>query len=186
MPKPRPPQHVHIVKNRTGKPFTYFQRFRGTARAEPRIRLPDFPSPAFWAEYSRLVNLPPPRTDTVESLITLWHASPEWAQMSERTKEDWRRYCNFIKEQWGDLTVVGIAPRHVLELRDFYADRPASANNLMRCLSSMLSWSVPRGWRPDNPCREIKPLKGGDGYEPWPQEVIDGHCVFHTPKAARS
>jgi len=37
----------------------------------------------------------------------------------------------------------------------------------------MLAWSVPRGWRTDNPCREVKPLKGGKPYEPWSWEAID-------------
>ena len=60
----------------------------------------------------------------------------------------------------GAYEVKGIEPKNVLTLRDLYASTPASANNLLRCLSSMLAWSVPRGWRPDNPCREIKPLKG--------------------------
>lgn len=74
---------------------------------------------------------------------------------------------------WGDLEVKGIEPKHVLALRDRFGDTPASANNLLRCLSSMFAWSVPRGWRPDNPCREVKPLKGGEGYAPWPREIID-------------
>lgn len=135
--------------------------------------MPDFPSPEFWAEYGRIVKLPPPKTDTVESLIALWQASPEWAQMSNRTKEDWARYCRILKDKWGEFRAADIQPKHVLALRDRFGKTPVTANNLMRCLSSMLSWSVPRGWRPDNPCREIKPLRGGEGYEPWPKEVID-------------
>jgi len=34
-------------------------------------------------------------------------------------------------------------------------------------------WSVPRGWRTDNPCLLVPKLKTGDGYEPWPWEVIE-------------
>jgi integrase len=69
--------------------------------------------------------------------------------------------------------VRGIQPMHVLKLRDAYAATPAAANNLLRCLSSMMGWSVPRGWRTDNPCREVKPLKGGEGYAPWAWDVIE-------------
>ena len=36
-----------------------------------------------------------------------------------------------------------------------------------------VSWSVPRGWRTDNPCLLIPKLKGGEGYEPWPWEMIE-------------
>ncbi len=36
----------------------------------------------------------------------------------------------------------------------------------------MLSWSIPRGYRADNPCRHVRKLKGGEGYEPWSWEHI--------------
>jgi hypothetical protein len=39
-------------------------------------------------------------------------------------------------------------------------------------LSALLSWSIPRGYRQDNPCKHVKMLKGGDGYEPWGWEHI--------------
>jgi hypothetical protein len=35
----------------------------------------------------------------------------------------------------------------------------------------MLTWSVARGWRRDNPCREIPRPRIGEGYEPWPLAV---------------
>jgi len=73
-----------------------------------------------------------------------------------------------IIEIWGDLDVAGIQPKHVLALRDRFADRPAAATNILRFLSTLLIWSAPRGWRSDNPCREVRKLKGGEGYAPWP------------------
>lgn len=137
--------------------------------------MPDDPrAPEFWTEYARLMNIAIAKKDNlVSDLITAWKASPEWKQMADKTRVDWARYCNWIEKSWGHLEVKGIEPKHVLILRDGYSDRPASANNLIRCLSSMMAWSVPRGWRGDNPCREIKPLRGGEGYEPWPWKVIE-------------
>lgn len=172
---PKLPPHVRMVKNRVGRPYLYLQRGRGTSRAEKPIRLPDDPaSPEFWAEYARLMQLPASEVSatSVGSLITAWQRSPEWLGMKPKTRTEWSRYCQRINDAWGDLAVKGIEPRHVLRLRDGYADRPAAANNMLRCLSSMLGWSVPRGWRPDNPCREIKPLRGGEGYAPWSWDVI--------------
>ncbi|WP_339083801.1 tyrosine-type recombinase/integrase [Hyphomicrobium sp. ghe19] len=172
---PKLPPHVVQVKNKVGRPYLYLMKFRGTPRAEKAIRLPDDPkSSEFWAEYARAMQLPPAakKSDTFEDLVGAWHASPEWRQLSEKTKIDWKRYSERIKASWGELQVRGIGPPNVLTLRDLYADTPASANNLIRCLSAMLAWSVPRGWRLDNPCREIKPLKGGSEYAPWPWEAI--------------
>lgn len=170
------PPHVVMVRNRTGRPYLYLQRGRGTDRAGPRIRLPDDPSsPEFWRAYAEAmgVKTPPPRTDTVQALAAAWQASPEWAQMAAKTRAEWSRYVSRIVGAWGDLEVRGIEPRHVLALRDAWQETPAAANNLLRCLSVMLAWSVPRGWRGTNPCREIKPLRGGEGYRPWDWETIE-------------
>lgn len=173
---PALPPHVVMVRNKTGRPYYYLQKHRGTDRAQARVRLPDDPrSPEFYAEYSRLMQLelPRERTDTVDCLIAAWHRSPEWARLRPKTASDWSRYCRRISAAWGPLEARGIEPRHVIALRDQFAATPASANNLLRCLSTMLSWSVPRGWRNDNPCREVKPLPAGDGYLPWPWRVIE-------------
>ena len=141
------------------------------------MRLPDGGprDPAFWEAYGRLTGAGR-RTIAPESfraVIGAWRASPEWQGLADSTRSDWSRYCARIIEAWGELDVRGIEPRHVLALRDRYAATPASANNLMRCLSSLMGWCVPRGYRADNPCREVRLLKGGDPYAPWPWEMIE-------------
>jgi hypothetical protein len=97
------------------------------------------------------------------------------------------------------LQLGATEPRHVLALRDSFADippadarkhtkpeedyanRPAAANNLLRALSSMMTWSSPRGWIGANPCIGVKKLKGGKPYESWSWEAI---CLFE--KEARA
>lgn len=140
------------------------------------MRLPNDPkSPEFWEEYSRLLNQPKPRINqnTMSLLIAAWQQSPEWNALGVKTRREWTRHCKRIEAVWGPLEVRGLAPKNVLTLRDKYQSTPATANNMMRCLSSMLGWSVPREWRNDNPCREIKPLKGSVAYEPWTWDVIE-------------
>jgi hypothetical protein len=170
------PPYVKVVKSR-GREYWYLERFRGTDRAEPRQRLPDTGprDPEWWAEYARLCGVPSKtiNTNAVHVALDAWKASPEWKALSPKTAYEWRRYCTRITAAWGDLDIRGIEPRHVLKLRDLYADTPAAANNMLRCLSSFMSWSVPRGYRASNPCREVRPLKGGDGYAPWPWEMIE-------------
>ena len=87
--------------------------------------------------------------------------------------------------------MAGLKPKHVMALRDSYADvppadpklakkplgeyynRPAAADNLVRCLSAMLTWSIPRDWRPDNPCQHVDKLKLNEPYAAWPEEMIE-------------
>lgn len=170
------PPHVRAVQSK-GRTYYYYQRGRGTAQAEKQIRLPDAgpSSPEFWQVYAELSGRQIPRVNpnAVGQVIDAWHKSPEWRKNAEKTRYEWSRYCDRIRTQWGDLDIAGIQPKHVLALRDRYASTPAAANNMLTCLSSLMAWSVPRGHRPDNPCREIKSLPGGDGYAPWPWEVIE-------------
>ena len=49
-------------------------------------------------------------------------------------------------------------PAHVLTLRDKHQDKPATANAIIRTLSALISWSVPRGYRADNPCTHVRKL----------------------------
>lgn len=172
---PKLPPHVKRVRNPSGRDYYYLTRHRGTARQEKSIRLPEDPrAPAFWQAYASAMNsaaAPRPR-DSVGDLIEAWQRSPEWQALSVGTQREWRRHTARIALAWGQLPVRGIEPKHVLALRDQWASMPATANNMIRCLSSMLSWSVPRDWRADNPCREVKKLRGGDAYAPWPWEII--------------
>ena len=110
--------------------------------------------------------------NAVDALIEAYKAAPEWCQLADSTRLNWELYLKRIAAAWGSLEVRGIEPKHVLALRDKHAATPAAANNLLRCLSSILSWSVPRGWRSDNPCLLVPKLKGGEGYDPWPWELI--------------
>ncbi len=136
---------------------------------------------------------------TFAALIAEYKKSPEWTELSANDRDEWTRYFAHVEEKWGSLRVASVEPRHVLALRDSFADippadarkhtkpledyanRPAAANNLLRALSSMMSWSVPRGWIAANPCLGVKKLKGGTPYEPWSWEAI---CLFE--KEARA
>lgn len=175
----RLPPYVKLVRAK-GREYWYFQRYRGTERAEQPIRLPDCGPrlPEFWDAYAALCGTSRPTlsTNAVRAVVDAWKSSPEWTNLSENTAYEWSRYCERILAAWGDLDIRGLEPRHVLALRDQYAATPAAANNLLRCLSSLMSWSVPRGYRKDNPCREVKPLPKGEPYAPWPWEMIELAC----------
>ena len=185
----RLPPHVHAVKAR-GKDYYYYQPYRGTSREEARVSLPGapfdahgIPNGAWWEAYRRAAGeietgLKP---GSFSALIRQYKESPEWLALAVQTRTDWVRYLSWIERVWGDLQVMTLEPRHVLKLRDKYAATPASANNLLRCLSALMSWSIPRGWRQTNPCTHIRKLKGGEAYPPWNTGDIE-HFRAHARK----
>lgn len=174
--KGRLPPYVVQVRNKVGRPYLYFQKGRGTAKRGQRVRLPDDPtSPEFWDAYARLVQLKPAvrNANAVGELARAWTESPKWAGMSDSTRAEWTRHVKKIVAHWGKLEVSGIEPKHVAMLRDEYAGTPATANNILRCLGSMIAWGIERGYRKDNPVSHVKQFPSGDGYAPWPWEVIE-------------
>jgi integrase len=113
------------------------------------------------------------RAGSFAALIEAYKESPEWRELSLRTQALWGPLLGKIEKAWAQLSVRGLEARQVLAMRDAYAETPGMANNLIRALSSMLAWSVPRGWRDSNPCSGLRKLKGGEGYAPWSWEEIE-------------
>lgn len=186
---PKLPPHVVLVRNKTGREYLYWQKGRGANHTSARVRLPDDPSaPEFWSRYAELEQLPPPqvKTDTVRALVSAWQDSPDWRAMKPRTQVEWTRHSRRIVEAWGNLEVKGIEPKHVLTLRDAWSSMPATANLMLDVLTAMMRWSVPRGWRADNPCREIKRLPRSEGYAPWPWEAIAEAASILRPDLAQA
>ncbi|HIE68842.1 MAG TPA: hypothetical protein EYP98_01055 [Planctomycetes bacterium] len=169
------PPYVNCVRVK-GRPYFYYHPGRGTSSAGKPVRLPDDPRlPDFWEKYRRVAGLTEEREHpkSFNALIADYRKSPEFVQLADSTRSDYERYLNTIKTKWGDLQVRGVQPAHVLKLRDKYRETRAAANALIRVLSSLLSWSIPRGYRSDNPCQHVPKLKIGDGYEPWSWDMIE-------------
>jgi len=172
------PAGVNAVRSR-GRLYYYYHPGRGTKNGRKPQRLPDDPrSPEFWAAYARLsgsqiIETPAPRAGTFDALIVAYKASPNFAKRSPRTKEEYDRLLRVIGERWGPLLVRGVRPRHVLELRDAFAETPRKADHIVAVLSVLIAWGVPREYADINPCREIGTLSESDGWQPWQQEDID-------------
>jgi hypothetical protein len=138
---------VHVVTSK-GREYFYFQHYRGRPGQGRRVKLAGSPyddagtpSAEWWDEYRRLggVGDGEKAPGTFAALIAAYKKSPEYQNLAESTKDDWARYFGRVEEKWGGLRVASVEPRHVLALRDSFAAAPASANQLLGALSSMMS-----------------------------------------------
>lgn len=169
------PSHVHRVRVK-GRDYYYYQPFRGTGQQAQRHKLPGRPQePEFWEAYHTLAGNAPSRAPakTFDAAIAAYKQSPEFKEKRERTRVEYARHLAIISKAWGGLQLRGLKPAHVLKLRDGMADTPAKANHLIRVLSLLISWSIPRDFCDYNPCSGIKKLRIGAGYEPWPSDAIE-------------
>lgn len=178
------PAHVRRVRSR-GHEYYYFHPDRGTERQGKAVRLPGTPQDlTFWKAYHKLLGTPEerPNAGTFNVLIKAYRSSPEFKGLAASSRDAYGRSLDRIAKIWGKLAVPGVEPKHVLKLRDSMANTPAAANYVLRVLSVLMAWGVPRGYRTDNPCVHVRKLKSGEGYAPWSMDAIGHFEANATPE----
>jgi len=142
-------------------------------------RLPDDPNdPAFLARVAELDRQcaerrrKDPGEQTFAALVVFYKTQPEFKQLAEASRRDYTRYLDKIAEAWGRLPVASLERKHVLALRNRFADKPATSNYLLRVLRLLLTCAVDNDWRKDNPALRPKMLKTGEGHRPWEEEQL--------------
>ena len=110
---------------------------------------------------------------SLADLITQYKAAPEYRNLGNRTKHEYTRYLDLLGEKWGPYPIDGIERKHVLRLRDAFADTPSTASKLVSLLRIVMAFAIDREYRRDNPARDVKGLPRGEGHATWPDEAVD-------------
>ena len=163
------PKFVQRIIN-GGREYFYFQRGRGSASPGPRLKLPKGPHDAeFWATYKGYLGSEMPSARTFDALIAAYMVAPEFKKRAEATQRDYSRYLDIISTAWGSLLVADCRPKHVIHLRDKWANTPVAANMLVAVLRLLIAWGIPREYSDNNPCIHVPGLETSpEGARPWP------------------
>jgi len=186
------PAGVTPVKAR-GRVYWYWRPNRKAAQNHREklisVRIHGEPTdPAFWEELERIGALDPEKEvaspfkvqkGTMAALVEAYQESAHFNNLADKTKHEYRRYHDVFVEMWRNVKVARIRPKHVLELQEANANTPFKANYMIKTLSALLAWGVPREYSDNNPCREVKALRTGDGWEPWSWDQIN-HFKAHA------
>jgi integrase len=93
---------------------------------------------------------------------------------------DYVRYLNIICTAFGPQHVASLRPKHVITLRDVWADTPVAANHLLSVLKTLINWGIPREFSETNPCVYVPKLEVDKaGARPWPvwaYQLINDHA----------
>jgi integrase len=156
--------------------------FRVVRKGAPEFRRP-LPHP-FEAEYRTRYdqahaecfgNAPMDLSDSFgfSALIKRHKAHPKYQGLSKDSKLLRDLACDLILSKFGAFSPADIRPLHMQALYDKLASRPATANRRMDDMSALFSWGRTRGFCDTNPCARIERVKGGTGYEPWPEWALE-------------
>lgn len=171
-------RHVQRYRDRHGK-LRHYLRMPG----RPSVPLPGLPgSPEFMLAYNAAVAAPPPARPvgerkategTLDALAALWYASPEFRSLRPQTQATYRRTVERLRARHGGGLVATLKPETVRRIRDAVADRPAAANHLLSVLRILLRFAIDRGWRDDDPARDVRRLRyGKTGFHTWTEAEI--------------
>ena len=156
------------------KPGHYYYRRNGRYWG----RLPGRPgSVEFAAEYARLnagfdaPSKTPAIPDTFDAMVEAYLSSGEYRNnLKQKTKDAYRYDLDIIRTRFGKFRVADIEVKHVLKMRDFFADKPGKANTLIRTMRVVFGWGIGRGMAKRNPADlkgvNVKKLKIG-AHKPW-------------------
>jgi integrase len=171
----------YIAKIRArGQDYYYYRR------DGQRIRIHGEPgSEAFNARYSdihRSFEAPDNHGSDVRTipgslaaLIVAYKKSPDFTQLAEKTRKDYRRYLDRMSNDIGKALIRHIERKHVLSYRDRFADKPRTANYYMQVMRLLFTWAIDHGWMKQNPALRPKRLKTGEGHRPWEEWEIDAY-----------
>jgi hypothetical protein len=152
---------VHRVRKRLadGSVATYRYAWRGGPRLEGEPGSPEFLESYNRArkDFSRVE-----ATFLKGGLIRPYLQSPEFAELSERSKKDYRSQISKIEETFGDLPLKALNSARVTKLfldwRDGMGTSPRQADYAFTVLSLLLSWGRGRGITTYRPPGRIKRL----------------------------
>ncbi len=168
-----PLPYLNPVKAK-GRVYWYYRRDGMRQRVDGRAGTPEFLEnynhihAAFEAE---------PTTGaapgTFASLITAYLSSPEYMELGERAKQEYRGYLDRMRERFGHLSYRSMSRRFVIAYRDSMASTPSKANHAIKVLRLLLSYAMDRELIKTNPAAGVKKLKTGDGWQPWPEAALE-------------
>ena len=120
---------------------------------------------------------------TIKALVAAYRASPKWDALRPATRVDYARAFVRIEEKWGASLVVDFSTPIVLEWYEtLYArNGPSIALAMIRKLSILMAYAKRKGWREDNPCRDLDMTtpRGRSRVADWAE--LDALLVAATP-----
>lgn len=165
-----------VMKIRAGRgDYLYLRRrIGGKIRL---IRLPDDPRSPEFAEAYKALTTPDGETrklapHSFDALIVSYRQSTLFTSLAPRTRRDYLRHLDMIGT-WLGPKDAGRYPRsEILRMQAANAHRPRTANYLISILVVLMNHAMDLDWRKDNPAKNLRKLKTGEGYQPWASEQI--------------
>jgi integrase len=165
-------RYLHNYRDRHGKVRVYFRRNGLLRPLDPHA--PDFAGAYQQAlsDSEKPASVPSALACPKGSFGALSHAyesSAMFKQLAPATRREMGYMLKRLTKAHAGQRVDDLGARDVLGWQDELADRPGTANNMLRVMKRLMSFAVERGYRASNPLQGLRELKGGK-HRAWTDE----------------
>jgi integrase len=171
----------------SGEKVKYYYAWRGGPQLLGKPGSPEFVQAYEQAHRERKQSNPA----LFRSIIAGYLASPEFADVRDRTKSDYQKQLVKIERAFGDLPIVALddpcVTKEFLEWRDGFASSPRQADYAWTVLMLLLAWARSRGLTAYRPPGRIKRLYHGDRSDKiWEEHHITAFLSVAPPCLQRA
>lgn len=166
----------NVEKKRVKGRLYYYYRVKDAGRTQ-RIRLNGEPlSAEFMEHYHKLRDGSDKATAenpfSFNNLIENYLRSPMYAGLAERTRKDYFKVIEYLREKVGKKDVRQFRQHHVIAAMEKNSERARFANYIQQVMSILFQRAIQIGWIEVNPALRVPKLRGGEGYPPWTDEQL--------------
>ena len=162
--------YVYEFRDRHGKARRYFRR-NGVCRTMPdgvTASAAAYVDALKASEKARPAHLPCPYPKgSFGALTYLYESTAHYRKgLAPTTRRELGYMIKRLRTAHGDRMVRQLTRDDVQTWQDELAERPGTANNMLRCMKMLMSFAVDKGWRDDNPLTRLREIRGGE-YRAW-------------------
>ena len=175
---------VKAYVDRHGRPRHYLRK----PGCKP-VTLPGLPgSDEFMTAYASALEAAPKatteigatrtRAGSISAMIVGYLGSADFHNLAPASAAQYKRILEGLRRDYGDLSIVTLARKHVVRMLDAKAETPIGARDFLRCLRLLIRYAISIGVIENDPTSGIRvKLPKSTGYRTWTEEDI---AVFET------
>jgi integrase len=181
------PKGIFRVTKPSGKVYWYHQARRGKPDAGPITALGEYDTPAFWEAVAKIGGKAhEPEGNTFNALIDDHIARLEKSGATDGTLQTYKSALRHVRLAWGKLDPARVTIANILAMQDTFHDRPSMGNMVYVQLKALMKLAVQKGWRSDNPVREVdRQTETPDSAKPLSAEAWAAITSDAAPEALR-
>ena len=111
-----------------------------------------------------------PREGSIADLIGRYVLDDRYTSLAPKTRSEYSKHLELIKEVWGSLSAKSITRPAVMAYKEQFRDRPHWGNAVLRTMRILFGFAMDLGWITQNPASKPRQFKVNPRDQVWTHE----------------